>query len=129
MQYAGPNNALFRLSYSQTSDQVRRSSEYRSGEESDLSFVWPLSVRWSLMGRWNRGWDSGETLESLLGVEYNACCWKLRLVHHRRLDEAFDLERRSRNGVYLEFQLKGLGSLGRRLDSLLMDGIPGYGPR
>ena len=62
-----------------------------------------------------------------------------RIVFRRNLDEPrllslsapgmqprLILDRRADSGIFFEFQLKGLASLGGRLDSLLEDAIPGY---
>ena len=36
------------------------------------------------------------------------------------------LQYRADTGIFFEFQLKGLSTLGKRLDTLLEDSIPGY---
>ena len=83
--------------------------------------------------------------EELIGFEYNDCCWKTRLVARRFIKgetritileddplsargfKAIDtLELSADSGIFFEFQLKGLSTLGRRLDSLLELSIPGY---
>ncbi|MBD3649364.1 MAG: LPS assembly protein LptD, partial [Pseudomonadales bacterium] len=91
LKYNPDDRHIFNLSYIYTSDEVERRSQFRNEEESDLSFIWPLSGKWSLIGRWNYGWDENQTIESLLGVEYNDCCWKSRLVFRRYLKEPRNL--------------------------------------
>lgn len=132
---------LINLSYSMTDKSRQRDPAARNEEESDLSFYWPLgkSERWQIIGRWNYGWDSAQTIESLVGLEYNACCWKTRVLVRRNLEEprafivnnpgqptAVRFDRRADSGIYFEFQLKGLASLGGRLDTLLRHSIPNY---
>ena len=139
--YQPATSKLFNLSYSMTDVSQQRNPTTRNEEESDLSFYWPLgkSDRWQLIGRWNYGWDNAQTIESLVGLQYNACCWKTRVIVRRNLDEprAFivnnpgepatvQFDRRADSGIYFEFQLKGLGSLGGRLDTLLRQSIPNY---
>lgn len=134
-------NKLFNISYSMTDESQQRVLGARGEEESDVSFYWPLgkSDRWQVIGRWNYGWDNAQTIESLLGVEYNACCWKTRILFKRNLEEprAFlvnnpgqaatvRFDRRADSGIYFEFQLSGLASLGGRLDTLLRQSIPNY---
>ena len=141
LRYISDNDAIFNLSYSMVDQLQQRTLRYR--EETDLSFRWPLgrSNAWNLVGRWNYGWDEGQTIESLFGVEYNDCCWKTRIVFRRNLKEPriiavsqpgsapqFFRDRRADKGIYFEFQLKGLASLGGRLDNLLHNSIPGYNP-
>jgi LPS-assembly protein len=146
LKYRGAGDRkIFNLSYSYTSPEVQQPRRFQNAEESDLSFIWPLRGKWSLIGRWNFGWDNNQTLESLFGLEYNDCCWKTRLAYRRYLEEPRNvtlvidnpaapgttqtvnvLENRVDSGIYFEFQLKGLSSLGKRVDSLLEDSIPGY---
>ena len=123
-------------------------NSFQNQEESDVSFIWPIAGKWSLIGRWNFGWDDDQTIESLFGVEYNDCCWKLRIVSRRFLEdprllvividdpsspggrtEITTLDNRANAGIFLEFQLKGLADLGGRLDRFLEDSIPGYRAR
>lgn len=139
LRYRGSGDEVFNFTYRMSHPDLQRDARQRSREETDLSIQWPLGDRWQLVGRWNYGWQPGQTIESLVGVEYNDCCWKARIVFRRNLDEprllALDapgmqtrlmLDRRADSGIFFEFQLKGLASLGGRLDSLLEDSIPGY---
>jgi LPS-assembly protein len=139
LRYRGSQGKIINFNYRMTHEDLQRDGQHRNREESDISFFWPVSKRWNLVGRWNYGWDNGQTIESLLGVEYNDCCWKARIVFRRNLDEPrllsltapgttpqLVLDRRADSGIFFEFQLKGLASLGGRLDSLLEDTVPGY---
>lgn len=116
LRYRPENSTgVFNLSY-----------RFRRGrlEVADASGIWPVSDQWRLMARWYYDIDGGRTLESLAGVEYESCCWALRLVgrhyvHNRRGD--------TRDGIYLQFELKGLGTLGgSRAATVLERGILGY---
>lgn len=139
LKYRHPSNALFNFTYTLTDTDVQRDRLTRNAEETDLSFFLPLGSNINLIGRWNYGWDDEQTIESLLGLEYNDCCWKARIVFRRNLEEPrligltvpgqptrFMTDRRADSGIYFEFQLKGLASLGGRLDSLIRDSIPGF---
>ena len=139
VRYRPGDQTLLNFSYAMTNSLVQRNTLIRDEEETDISLIWPVSEAWQVVARWNYGWDSGQTIESLLGLEYNDCCWRARVLFRRNLDEPRFItltapgqqpeqvvERRSENGIYFEFQLKGLGSLGGRLDAMLIDAIPGY---
>ncbi len=141
LRYVAANDALFNLNYIMTDETQQRIGRARGDEETDVSFAWPLgqSGKWQLVGRWNYNLDDKQTIESLFGVEYNDCCWKARVVFRRNLDEPRRLvvvspgsapelivDRRADSGIYFEFQLKGLASLGGRLDNLLRNAIAGY---
>lgn len=141
--YRSPKNTVFNVNYAMTRENQQRGIRPRQNEETDISFIWPLGNRevWSLIGRWNYGWDTDQTIESLVGLEYNDCCWAVRVVFRRHQERPrglvittpgappqFVIDRRADSGIYVEFQLKGLGSLGGRLDNLLSNSIPGFAP-
>lgn len=148
LKYTPDERHIFNLSYIQNNEQVERINQFKNEEESDLSFIWPVTGQWSVIGRWNFGWDEHRTIESVIGVEYNDCCWKSRLVFRRFIEEPGNItllvddpsapngvrtvdviENRADTGIFFEFQMKGLATLGRRLDSLLEDAIAGYRER
>ncbi len=106
----------------------------RTIEQGDLSFSWPLFGNWSAVGRANYDFTFNRELETLFGVEYNDCCYRVRLVARKWVDnelidqiQTLDLE--EDQGIFLEFQLKGLGSLGSKIRGILNDGIYGYEER
>jgi len=150
VEYRGADHRrLFNLRYVFASPLVERIAEFRSEEESDVSFIWPLAAAGdnvSVIGRWNFSWDRNQTVESFAGIEFNNCCLKTRLVVRRFLQAPREItvvttdpgggtraETRTitpeDKGIFVEFQLKGLTTLGRRLDILLDRGIPGYRQR
>lgn len=150
LKYHADDRRIFNLNYSYVSPDVRRSNieSGRFEEESTASFIWPLYKQWSAFGMWNFGWDNNQTIESLAGVEYNDCCWKVRIAFRRFIEAPRELQvivddptspsgvrretrldRQADTGIFFEFQLKGLSSLGGRLDGLLEDTIPGYRSR
>ena len=145
IKYSDNERRIFNFSYLNTSEEAQRATIEQQSEESDITFIWPIVNNWSAIGRWNFGWDTHQTIESFIGFEYNDCCWKTRLVARRFLKEqrtitilADDpssatgfsttntLVTPADTGIFFEFQLKGLSTLGRRLDSLLEQSIPGY---
>ncbi len=98
-------------------------------DQTDLAMIWPLSARFAVIGRWNFDVISDRTIESLAGIEYNDCCWKLRLVGRRYLDtpSARQFEDAvTRTGVFLQVVFKGLASLDDSLETLLEESIRGY---
>lgn len=118
---------------------VNLSHRYRSlinqqTEEIDFSFALPINQRWRLLGRWYRNLDSRQTIDSLLGVEYESCCWAIRLVGEKHLnspsattDTTNPEDARFNTGIELQFIFKGVGSLGQTgLTNKLETGISGY---
>ena len=94
-------------------------------EQLDISVLWSLGERWRTVGRWNYSLASERNLDLFAGLEYNDCCWALRmLARQRRPDPQADAE----NAIYLELELKGLAGVGQDIDGLLEDTIFGYRP-
>ena len=66
----------------------------------------------------------------MAGIEYNNCCWRVRLVYQRYVDQqtrrVTDDLVEYENATYIEFQLKGLGGIGTRVTEMLEEFIRGY---
>ena len=121
LQYRGDNNHIFNLGY-----RNRRSEDI---EQTDFSLKWPISRHYSLIGRWNYDLVSGRTIEGMGGIEYNDCCWRIRLIARRHLSSTTgrqfaDVD--GDNGVYFQIVFKGLAGVGTKLESVLQEGIRGY---
>lgn len=148
LKYQREDRKILNFNYTYTSPEVRRTTIVRGAEETDLNFIWPIGGNWSTIGRWNFSWDRHQTVESFYGFEYNDCCWKARVVIRRFLQAPRDvtvlvddpntpggflsetiIATPEDKGIFVEFQLKGLATLGRRLDLLLEESIPGYRSR
>lgn len=98
---------------------------YRSGEleQIDTSALWYFTPRWHGVMRWNYSLPERELLETLAGLEYESCCWTLRLLGRSFVNETGG-ERN--DAVLVQLELKGLTSIGDPIESLLEDGILGY---
>ena len=88
----------------------------------DISAQWPLTDRWSFIGRWNYSLVDGKTLEGVLGFEYNADCWALRIAGQRLTTTT---EQASKS-VFVQFELNGLARLGTNPIDVLKRSVPGY---
>jgi len=114
LQFRPSNNKILNLSY-----RFRRDSL----EQGDLSWSWPVSSRWNFVGRYNYSFRDDKALEQFFGVEYESCCWGLRLVSRRHISTR-DGSRDSSIG--LQLVLKGMSSVGNAADKMLERGILGY---
>jgi LPS-assembly protein len=90
----------------------------------DLSGQWPVSDRWSLIGRWNYSLTDRKTLEAVAGVEYNADCWVLRVVGQRLTTTT----QQATTSVFVQLELNGLARVGTSPLELLRRSVPGYVP-
>mgnify|MGYP002621955570 CR=1 FL=1 len=116
LQYRPKPGSILNLAY-----RFRRGSL----EQGDVSWSWPIGDRWRFVGRYNYSLRDEEALEQFFGIEYESCCWGLRLVSRRHISTR-DGTRDSSIG--LQLVLKGMTSVGTAADKLLERGILGYSP-
>lgn len=114
LQYRPDPRYLWNLSY-----------RYRSGqlEQIDTSALWYFTPRWHGVMRWNYSLPERELLETLAGIEYESCCWTLRILGRSYLS---DTQGEHNDAILLQLELKGLTSIGDPIESLLENGILGY---
>jgi LPS-assembly protein len=114
LQYRPATNRIINLAY-----RFRRDSL----EQGDVSWLWPLTKKWNFVGRYNYSFRDEEVLEEFYGLEYESCCWGLRLVTRRYISTRDG----TRDTTYgLQLVLKGMASVGTAADKLLERGILGY---
>jgi len=114
LQYRPANNRILNLAY-----RFRRDSL----EQGDLSWSWPVASRWNFVGRYNFSFRDQKALEQFFGLEYESCCWGLRLVTRRHISTRDGTQDSS---IGLQLVLKGMTSVGTAADKLLERGILGY---
>ena len=112
----------------------------QSNEEADFSYAWSLNDRWRMVGRWYYDLQRNQTIEALAGIEYESCCWAVRLVAQKylniQLNSAGQPITISNNltssaqysdGIHLQFVFKGLGSAGQSgVSEMLESSIASY---
>ena len=113
-QYRFGTRGVANLAYRFRRDQL---------EQIDGSTAFPVSQNTRLVARWLYSLQDEDTLEAFAGVEYESCCWALRLLgrHYVR-----NVEGDTNNAIYLELELKGLGAFGRKSEDFLRRSIFGY---
>jgi len=121
IQYVGDNRHIFNVGFRNRRDQ--------NVEQTDISVYWPISDRFSIMGRWNYDLVSGRTIEGFGGIEYADCCLQVRLIARRFLDsptvqQLSNVE--ADDGIFLQIVFKGLAGFGTKVESVLERGIRGY---
>ena len=92
-------------------------------EQAEVSGAWPIAKRWNLFARVVYDLTDATALERFTGVEYKACCWRVRAVA-RRFVSSRTGERDT--GLYLQLELNGLASVGVPADAFLENAIRGY---
>jgi LPS-assembly protein len=93
-------------------------------EQTDISTEWPLAARWTFRARSLYSQRDHRNVESFAGVEYNACCWALRVAAGRRLDyDTVNNTASQSNSIMFELELTGLSKLGNVPDSPLRESV------
>jgi len=105
-------------------------------EQATASAYYPIDDTWSVFGAYEYSLEASQVVESMVGFEYDDCCWRVRLLYMRYIDtllgEIIDfrdpnLERES--SFQLQVVLKGMGGFGGRVEELLTDMIRGFKKR
>lgn len=92
-------------------------------EQTDLSVAWPITENWSFVGRSNYSLREDKSLDSFAGFEYDSCCYAVRVVSRHWVK---DIDDDMNHALLLQFEFKGLTSVGNPVRELLADGILGY---
>lgn len=78
-----------------------------------FSYAWPFSEQWSSLGGYNYNISKRYEMMSFLGVQYDSCCWAVRLIGGRVFRGLnFNATPLYNNNIYVQILLKGLGSVG-----------------
>jgi LPS-assembly protein len=88
-----------------------------------VSAAWPIRDRWQLFARNVYDLGTRQSLDQYAGLEYRACCYRLRVVARRFISNRTG-ERDS--GIYLQLELNGLASVGTPAGTFLESTIRGY---
>jgi LPS-assembly protein len=127
----GMRNA-FRYRYDNSTESLNKifNADYRfrrgSEEEIDLSGVYSFNKSISVVGKYNYSFSNSRSnvenlIDTMLGVEFNSCCYALKIVARDYWTGA-----KKDNVIYFEFLPKGLTTTNNSTSTLLRKGIPGY---
>ena len=132
LQYKSDRYHIANLDYSYRADDY---------EQIEMSTYWKIAPQWRALAHWyyslydasaNTDPDDtrdGYTLDSKIGIEYDSCCYALRLVVGREQDDYYA---DSDDYVMLQLQFKGLGSVSQSTGGIsgneLAEDIPGFEP-
>lgn len=84
-------------------------------EQTELSGRWRLGINWHGFAGWTYSLRDNQSIESVLGVEYESCCWSIQVGARRYLnDNGTDKD----NSVYIQLNLKGMTNVGSSVESI-----------
>ena len=102
-------------------------------EQVSTSAYIPITDNWRAFGALRYSLEIGSSVEDMVGVEYDGCCWRFRLIYMSYLDTLRDADlfipepELTRDRAFqFQFVLKGLGGFGNRVDNLMQDMIRGF---
>ncbi len=123
-RYRNQADQIINLGYRYRRDNPNRAATII---QTDASFRWPLFDNWYGVGRWQYSLRFNSTNESFLGLEKESCCWRFRLIWRRFADSVNDNSNNNTDeGVFVQFELKGLADFGDKVDEFLEKNLSGY---
>ncbi|MFW2373762.1 MAG: LPS-assembly protein LptD [Gammaproteobacteria bacterium] len=124
LHYQGDKHQIFNIGYRFRRDLA---NETQNLEQTDVSLVIPLDNRYRLLARRNYSLTESREIESIYGIEYESCCWAIRLISQSLLLQD-DPDNTYNKSIKLQLVLKGLGSTDKSATDNLRHAILGYQP-
>ena len=113
VQYRPSNERVVNVGYRFRRDSI---------EQVDGSLAWPLSARWGAYGRLVYSLQDDKAIDQFAGIEFKACCWRVRAVFRRYVSDRSGAVDTS---ILFQLELNGLSSVGVA-DAFLQRSIRGY---
>ncbi|HHT0593438.1 TPA: LPS-assembly protein LptD [Legionella anisa] len=133
LHYQPKQNAIINLGYSYLVNGDVTKVRNDAGVDNSLhqgliSVSWPINDRWSTIGAYSHNISKDYSMMSLLGIQYDSCCWAARILGGRTFKSLnAEFFPQYNNNIYLQILLKGLGSVANSdPGSVLNTYIPGY---
>ena len=132
MNYQQDNGGVHNFGYSYRRPQTITESRDIT-EQATVSTYLPMGRQWSFFASMSYSIEAERSVEDMFGLEYDTCCWMVRLLHLRYYDtvpgqtidfDNPDLERE--HSTQFQIVLKGMGGYGNRVGGLMEDMIRGY---
>jgi LPS-assembly protein len=93
-------------------------------DQYELSGQWPITRQWYGVARYNYDLISNRVLNRVAGLEYDADCWVVRLVHRRYQNTSV----LATSEIFMQIDFKGFSGFGNNSIDLIRFNIPGYEP-
>lgn len=134
--YTLDNGAIFNLGYAYNRP-LQAAFLQPETEQVTASTYLPISKNWRFFGAINYSVIDNTSIEEMVGVEYDNCCWSIRLLNLRYYDNSStgvfpdfnDPNLEKENSTQFQVIFKGMGSFGSRISNILEDMVRGYKER
>jgi LPS-assembly protein len=90
-------------------------------------------MNWRFFMAWNYSLEADRSVEDMLGIEYDSCCWRVRLLHLRYFDtvrDEYPISTRptstAKNAFQVQFSSRAWVVLATGVEQLLGDMIRGF---
>ena len=128
IRYRGlTNNLILNVGYRYQQQQI----EFGRFAQNQVvaSAMVPIYDGWSAIGLYRYSILDKKNLEYFVGIEKDSCCWRFRVIYRQFLlssaSGSFG-DSEPQNSIFFQLELKGLTSLGEKVDDFLLDNIAGY---
>lgn len=86
-------------------------SQYKDGiSQVGMTASWPIVDRWSVVGAYYYDTNAQQTADSMLAVQYNSCCYAIRVGYERKINGWENNESKYDNAISFNIELRGLSS-------------------
>src|SRR5690554_2876654 len=136
VEYRTDKDRIFQVNYRKVRGLAgtEQQSIEQQVEQVGLVSSWRIASDWALAAHWYQDVRRGTTMDALIGIQYESCCWSIRVSAYRRINRSFELVAPNTpvppaefdNGVSIQFMLTGLGGGPQILTDMLQQSIFGY---
>jgi LPS-assembly protein len=101
-----------------TNSGVTQTDQYNAFGE------WPVFKKYRLLGRWGYDALTAKTLNTLVGLQYDADCWTARFAY----SQARNTSQITTTQVLFQLEFRGFASVGNNPVDVMRLNVPGYQP-
>lgn len=136
--YHADNGSIFNIGYTFRRPITTISSELLQTPtaEANISTYLPVTHSWRIFGAMSYSTEANRSVEDMIGVEYDTCCWTVRLLYLRYftnesnfIQDFTDPNLEREKTAQFQIILKGMGGYGERITDIMQDMIRGFEER
>ncbi|QKJ85796.1 LPS-assembly protein LptD [Paramixta manurensis] len=130
-RYSSPEYVARALDYTQsvqTQQSILNNPIFKDGiSQVGVTASWPIADAWSVIGAYYYDTKANQPAEQLVGVQYNSCCYAIRVGYQRKLNGFENNGSEYDNQISFNIELRGLSpNYGLGTNEMLREGILPY---